>query len=314
MKTAKDDPLRFYIGYAFFSLVVLSFASIPLLEWMAGDCTNKYGARHACGSEDLAVGLIVVGATVAFLAWVLYKIARGEKDHNRPIDRRFLAAAQACDAPQLEALLREGADPNARQFKSGRTAAHFAAAKGRMDILRLLVDHKASLSVPDEWGTVPLDKAIESRHLETVKGIIELQGKPANAAMGAAYDPVYKAAYAGSPEIIRYLKDKGCEIDRSSEIMDGAASKRLRRNTFSVTPLHAAAMEGHANCVRVLLELGADVKKGSVPALFWAVLRDREEAAIALLDAGSPVTPEVLEAAHGLPSGDLRERLQLTAK
>jgi hypothetical protein len=223
---------------------------------------------------------------------------------NTTLDASLLKAAQAGDAEKIETLLREGARPDARNPADARTAAHFAAKSGRLDILVILRRHKADLNLSDDNADIPLDMAIAAGHLDTVKGLFDMGVRAYNPELRNEYDPVYRAAHYGVAAVVALLHEKGCSIDKLISIY-------TKKRTFRVTPLHAAAMENRLDCMRTLLTLGADVNRGSVPSVFWAVRHRHLEAVEILLDAGCVVTPRVLSEAAGPPhSPDLVRRLE----
>lgn len=222
---------------------------------------------------------------------------------NSPLDGRLLRAAEAGDAPAVEALLEQGARADARDPRGGRTAAHGAAKAGSVRMLQVLKAHGADLEIPDEDGDIPLSLAIRARRPETVRALFELGARPVNS-MIKDYDPVYLAAYAGSAEIIAFLREKGCALNAPSSIY-------TKKTSYIVTPLHAAAMQGHVDCILLLIRLGARVNRGSVPPVFWTVRYRHDEALQALLDAGCCVTREVVREARSLPHSEaLAERLE----
>jgi len=68
----------------------------------------------------------------------------------------------------MEILLDYGAHINAAG-KGGWTALHLAAAYGKPEVLRFLVDRGATTDIKDKLGRTPLDRAIENNKIENVK-------------------------------------------------------------------------------------------------------------------------------------------------
>jgi len=73
------------------------------------------------------------------------------------------SAALVGDAEEVEELLEEGADPNAKA-EGGLTPLHVAAYKGRVDVAKLLQERGADPTVKNKDGDTPLDLARRRGH------------------------------------------------------------------------------------------------------------------------------------------------------
>ena len=62
----------------------------------------------------------------------------------------------------VQKLLGRNVDINATDAEGGRTALHFAAGTGQVDVAKVLVQAGADINIVDKWGENPLDKAIGS--------------------------------------------------------------------------------------------------------------------------------------------------------
>ena len=75
------------------------------------------------------------------------------------VNEELWAAARKGDAKEIEALLAKGADVNAKTAY-GVTALHFAADKGHLDAVKVLLKHKASVNVKDTfYSSTPLSRS-----------------------------------------------------------------------------------------------------------------------------------------------------------
>jgi dipeptidyl aminopeptidase/acylaminoacyl peptidase/outer membrane protein assembly factor BamB len=111
------------------------------------------------------------------------------------------AAAGRGDAKAIEALLTGGADINAKT-PYGATALSFAADKGHLDAVKLLLKHKAAVNTQDTFYKVsPLDWAVMRNHTEVVKALIEAGADGAESAL-------LSAAAQGNVELVRAILDK----------------------------------------------------------------------------------------------------------
>ena len=122
----------------------------------------------------------------------------------------------------LEHPAADASDPtarwHARNYK-GRTALHWAAEYGHLDVCRLLLDHGALVDGPDENGNTPL----------------------------------HDAASTGRTDVCRLLLDY-----RSVDTADPTARCRAR-NKKGKTALHRAAWNGRLDVCCLLLDHGAFV-------------------------------------------------------
>ena len=118
----------------------------------------------------------------------------------------------------------------------------------------------------DEWSTFDHDEnsfdlheAAMRNNLRRVKALIEAnKGENKDdwqhpGCWGAGHTPLFEAAHAGSIEVVKYLVEIAqCTIDKVNDDSIGQPG---------CTALHGAAMNGHTEIVRYLLEQGADKDK-----------------------------------------------------
>jgi ankyrin repeat protein len=125
-------------------------------------------------------------------------------------------------------------------------ALHFAAEKGHVDCVELLLRHGAVVNVSDDWGETPLIKAAgggssgEPGYIAVLSlllnngartDMIDLHGR----------DALVHAARSGSTQGVRVLLEHGANPNHGSRAL----------------ALHEAAAFGHVGCVEALLEAGA---------------------------------------------------------
>ena len=81
---------------------------------------------------------------------------------------RLGMAAQAGDVIKVKKMLKSGVDPNFQNAVSGITPLGVAAERGHLEVARLLLDARASPSVPtnDDEAVTPLHTACQFGHIE----------------------------------------------------------------------------------------------------------------------------------------------------
>jgi ankyrin repeat protein len=158
----------------------------------------------------------------------------------------LMYAAIHAGAPLMELLISEGADPNG-QNPAGATALMWAA--GDAAKAKVLVIEGADVNAISKLGRTPLMIASATAgNLETVRLLLAKGANPSLVDENGD-GPVGDAASAGDPAMLRELLTRG-----------GSTSEKVRSggNFRGFTPLMRAAQVGCVECVRVLLEHGAE--------------------------------------------------------
>lgn len=210
----------------------------------------------------------------------------------------LVKAARLGDMDKGKSLLERGAKPDAAD-QYGVTPLLAAAYDGQLDMIKLLVEHKAKIDeVPvglRDWAFSASRAPIRDHDLiqSASRGDSALlvsirRGFPALAAflLSKGADPrlanrkgevpIFVAAGYGQTEVVEKLLQGGVDPDtEESEKLTVSMTNTLQvmgRNT----PLITAAQSGHAQTVGALLKGGADINHQGFlnkTALFWAVER-----------------------------------------
>jgi ankyrin repeat protein len=192
----------------------------------------------------------------------------------------------------VKTLLERGADPNIRDEGDNAFPIHFAAKRGDLPIVKLLIEHGAD---PIGAGTgheldvlgwaVCFDYAT---HPQVARYLL---------AHGARYS-LFTAVALGEAAVIRELAQSGVDLNQR---MDRTNSRR--------TALHLAVVKKQAASLGALIDLGADLNLedavGLTP-LDQAALIGENEMAQLLIDGGAAMT---LPAAIALERSDQVEQL-----
>ena len=194
------------------------------------------------------------------------------------VDKQLLEAVKAGDRQQVTALLKDGANPNAKKGKKScldlvsphltslrcllleagarqpslKKELGWAASLGKPHIVRLLIDFGADLNIQTPMGT-PLMIAVgegcrESSELLIAAGC-DVQ------ASSTLETPITKAIKGGNADILKLLLEAGCPPD-------------LRAPMQALPSLHLCLEQKRPECLELLLEFGADPDvRGTVHAL-----------------------------------------------
>lgn len=110
-----------------------------------------------------------VSSGVAELAAVLIRMG-ADPDATESEGHRPLYRAATGDVACI--LLSAGATPDAVSGPTGGTALHQAARHGKVSVAEALLDHGATIDMPDAKGHTPLRRAVNCRQMEVVRLLV----------------------------------------------------------------------------------------------------------------------------------------------
>jgi len=205
-----------------------------------------------------------------------------EQEKEQPIHQ----AALKGDFHLLKLLLKYGADINA-QNASGLTALYIAAMEYHIDCLEYLLASNALVNTRDSNGHTPLHCAAYDGSYLTFKLLVEA-GADVYAQSEGNLNPLELAVEQGNLSIIkRYFNSI-----KTKNPTDCAFKKFVNyQNEKGISLLHRASFKGNPDMVRLLLQLGADVKlldnDGASVLQFFHENTFNLEVAQLLLEAGA---------------------------
>ncbi|XP_067208662.1 uncharacterized protein [Linepithema humile] len=275
--------------------LVLAAGAQPSTPDLRGGSPLHYAAQ-CCGAAATAelavpkkVGLKVLQTLLEFGADVNAK----DEDGRQPI----LWAASAGSVEAVLALARAGGSAAAgTSDKDGLTALHCAASRGHARCVEVLVNLCGShLDHVDDNGCSALHYAATLGHADATALILKLGADP-NRQDRKGRTPALCAAAKGQLETLKTLTQHGGSLHAKTVRGTGigheaVASGRIelikwlakkRPSTLDVamhdgkTPLHVAALHGHLDACKILLDHGAKIN---------AVLRTSKGNSMTPLDA-----------------------------
>ncbi|KAJ8314437.1 hypothetical protein KUTeg_006587 [Tegillarca granosa] len=223
-------------------------------------------------------------------------------------DKLRLAASKG-QLDKVQELIQSGAsfDPD----KNGRTALHYAALNGHLEVCKFLAQKGCHLDDQDVAGCSPLHRAASQGHLEVISFLlgegcnIDKQDEDGNA-------PVHEAAWNGFSKTLELLIKHNCNVgvvnkagftalhlacqnghNESSRIILYAGINADLKNNYGDTALHTSARYGHAGVTRILIsarsKLNEQNKNGDTALHIAAALKRRKIAKL-VVEAGIDVS------------------------
>jgi ankyrin repeat protein len=206
-------------------------------------------------------------------------------------------SSEADEVKRIQALIKDSPDLINAPDRKGETLLQAAAAKGKLAIVKLLLENGAAVDGLQQPGLTPLHYAAANGHKAVVDLLLSKRAK-ASAETEGAVTPLHLAARKGYEEVAKDLLTAGAPVNAATKNRAQNDSEDLQYSVGAgQTPLHLAVSAGYAGLVDLLLAKGADVNavdgNGLTP-LSYAVERHYE-----------PVVERLL-AAHANPNAGLR--------
>jgi uncharacterized protein len=193
---------------------------------------------------------VIMICSVSTFAQIYFKKGEQRCRARTAQERVLLDAVNKNDGRLVEKLLQKGADPNAVD-DCGIPIITYAAARGRSDLLRLLITSRVDVNAIDKFKNQPpllwvidsLNKYNEEDIYETLKLLV-----------GAGADVNLKGQSDKSALILAVLEEK----ERLVEILISAGADVNFKDNEKRTAYSYAAQQGNKKLKQILIDAGTD--------------------------------------------------------
>lgn len=161
------------------------------------------------------------------------------------LERHLAAAMEGDDEASVLELVDSFPCPLSARDKDGRTVLHWAAGKGRRDLVERYLARGADMRAKDTEGRSALQHAALNGNKETVVFLVD-KGAEVDAKDTNGQTPLHWGAGGGNKDVVEFLVGRGADVN-------------ARDSSTRLTPLHQAAISGSAETAELLVAGGADV-------------------------------------------------------
>ncbi len=207
------------------------------------------------------------------------------------MDQRLKQAIISSNVDEVARLIEKGVPVN-EQDRDGRTALHFAAETGSLEIMKTLISAGADVNIQDQYETPPLYLAVAGLHSECVKEL--LKGRVPSATLDVrprwwGHTALHLAVLSENLELVKELIRKGASLEVGTRLWWKFGDIPVNPD-FDCTALHLAVLKGSRAIVKELIRSGASVDAVSLngyTALHFAIITKSVEIVQELLKAGA---------------------------
>jgi ankyrin repeat protein/thiol-disulfide isomerase/thioredoxin len=163
----------------------------------------------------------------------------------------LILAARTGNVAIVQALLKTGADVNAQEGANGDSALMYAAVRGNIPLVRVLLDAKAQVRLKDAVGQTALHLAARNGEIEVMELLLAAGADPLAEDSRFLGTPLHHAVIGGHADAVLWLLRHGCPVSLRDE--EGSAP----------LPYAVIARSNNVDVIKTLLDAGADINEPS---------------------------------------------------
>lgn len=233
---------------------------------------------------------------------------------------KLFVALEEGSIQDLDKLLRNGADMNARSVDLGWTCLHFASKGSSLQCVKLALDNDLNLNVKDVNGQTSLHIAAKYGRADIVQLFIEKHGACPDMKDNKLRTPLHYAARNGHSEVVEILLKNKANFRILDQVGLGAIQYAISNRHIDTakllftkgadiesmggfTPLHQAADVGCSEITSFLLENGANVNSkndNDYTPLHAAAFNGHQDVVNILITKGANVNAKVINGSSPL--------------
>jgi ankyrin repeat protein len=174
---------------------------------------NSNELLEACreGLVEEAEKLLGPGRSTSLNLGASVNIEAKNADGKTPL---IMAASGHCQLAMIKMLLNHKPPPNVNaRDKTRQTALHYASYKGNAEVVRLLIERKASVNVEDQNGETPLMRAAYYNHPDTAELLLKNRAD-VNAHNEFGHSALYEASSWGYLSVVQCLLEHNANMNK----------------------------------------------------------------------------------------------------